>query len=129
MQSLQRNDLESRISALALPFGWTDAKVSFECTGEMASICETYLSRDFGHRPAIQAQESFRLLQPLIHKVAMRSDPHAQAEEPGKVELAHICDLSQIIKSEIEMAVCGDVLENPPQSHLGDAALCQRCNR
>ena len=58
---------------------WTDAKVSFECTGEMASICETYLSRDFGHRPAIQAQESFRLLQPLIHKVAMRSDPQLLA--------------------------------------------------
>lgn len=59
----------------------------------------------------------------------MRSDSHTQTEKPGKVELTHICDLSQIIKSQTEIAVCGDVLKNPPQSHLGDAALCQRRDR
>jgi hypothetical protein len=50
----------------------------------------------------------------LIHEVAVRSDPHAPTEKPGKVELAHLCDLSEIIKSQIEMTVSGKVLKNPP---------------
>jgi hypothetical protein len=56
------NDLQSHTSSLAFPVGWADAKVSFECPGEMTCICETDFSGDLGHSPGIQTQESLSFL-------------------------------------------------------------------